>query len=212
MRDSFSGIERPFVEPYRRGFAWVSGPLVAGLKALGVSPNAVSLSQIAVGVAILLVLGSAPWLGFVLMLACLFIDSLDGALARAYGRHSQFGALVDQIADHVRETLVIAGLALHGGLHPLPAVLYPIVQGTFNVLILLCNQRGVPVPWSVKSYLTVYPVFFLWAFFGVDWLTPGVTLAIALMVLTIVLALRRLSTVMDGDHPDQREPPAAPPA
>jgi phosphatidylglycerophosphate synthase len=198
MRDSFSAIERPLVEPYRRGFTWVSAPLVRLLVALRVSPNAVSVSQIAVGVIIVLVLGSAPGVGFLLMLACLFIDSLDGALARAYGRMSQFGALVDQIADHLRETLVIAGLALHGGLHPVAAVLYPIVQGSFNVLLLLCNQRGVPAPWAVKSYLTVYPVFFLWAFFGVNWLTAGVAVAIGFMAVTIVVALRRLSKVMDG--------------
>ncbi|MSQ10611.1 MAG: CDP-alcohol phosphatidyltransferase family protein [Dehalococcoidia bacterium] len=197
MRDSFSALERPLVGPYRKGFAWVSAPMVRALKALGVSPNAVSASQIAVGVVIVLVLGSAPGLGFGLMLLCLFIDSLDGALARAYGRYSQFGALVDQIADHVRETLVIAALALHGGLHPVVAVLYPIIQGTFNVVTLLCNLRDVPVPWSVKSYLTVYPVFFLWAFFGVNWLTAGVALAIGFMALTIVLALQRLSGVMD---------------
>lgn len=204
MHDSFSAIERPLVGPYRKGFAWVSAPLVRLLVALHVSPNAVSLSQIAVGGLIVAVLGQAPGVGFLLMLACMFIDSLDGAVARAYGRYSQFGALVDQIADHLREALVIAGLALHGGLYPVVAVMYPIIQAVFNFLVFLCNQREVPVPWTVKSYLTVYPVFFLWAFFGVNWLTPGVALAEAFMVATILLALRRLSGALDVGTP----PPA----
>jgi len=198
MKDSFSAMERPLVGPYRRGFAWVSRPLVAALLALHVSPNAVSLVQIGIGAVIILVLGAAPWLGFLLMLFAMFVDSLDGALARAYGRPSPFGALVDQLADHVREAMVIAGLTLHAGLHPVVAVLYPLIQAGFNLLLLLCNQRNVPAPWAVKSYLTFYPVFFLYAFFGINWLTAGVAIAEGFMLLTIALALRRLHPVMDA--------------
>jgi len=197
MNDSFSTFERRLVGPYRAAFARVTAPLVRLLVWLRVPPNAVSASQVAIGIVIVLVFGSYPQLAFVLFLSTLMLDSLDGALARAYGRTSQFGALFDQVSDHTRETLMIAAMALHGALHVVAAVLYPLVYAMFNFTLFLCNYKQAPVPWALKSYLVVYPAFFLYAFFGLNWLTAAVTLSMALMVTSILLGLRNLSQVMD---------------
>ena len=197
MNDSFSTFERRLVGPYRAAFARVTAPLVRLLVWLRVPPNAVSASQVAIGIVIVLVFGSYPQLAFVLFMSTLALDSLDGALARAYGRTSQFGALVDQLSDHTRETLMIAAMALYGALHVVAAVLYPLVYAVFNFMLFLCNFKQAPIPWALKSYLVVYPAFFLYAFFGLNWLTAAVTLSMALMVTSILLGLRNLSQVMD---------------
>ena len=197
MNDSFSTFERRLVGPYRAAFARVTAPLVRLLVWLRVPPNAVSGSQIAIGIVIVFVFESYPQLAFVLFLSTLMLDSLDGALARAYGRTSQFGALVDQLSDHTRETLMIAAMALHGALYVVAAVLYPLVYAVFNFTLFLCNFKQAPIPWALKSYLVVYPAFFLYAFFGLNWLTAAVTLSIALMATSILLGLRNLSQVMN---------------
>ncbi len=210
MADSFSTFERRFVQPYRSGFARLVGPLLRLLVALHVPPNAVSATQIVLGVIIVAIMGQAPQLAFVLFIVTLLLDSLDGALARSYGRLSRFGALFDQICDHVRETLVILALATIGVLHVSAAVLYPLVYILFNFLLFLCNHQKAPVPWAFKSYLIVYPAFFLYAFFGLWWLTPAVVLSMALMTVTILIALRNLSQVMDvGDVMDVGNGPSA---
>lgn len=196
MMDSFSTFERRFVTPYRTTFARLTAPLVRFLVLLQVSPNAVSASQIAVGIVIVFIMGSLPQLAFLLFLGTLLLDSLDGALARAYGRHSQFGALFDQLCDHTRETLMITAVALQGALHIAAAVLYPLVYAMFNFLLFLCNYKSAPLPWAVKSYLIVYPALFLYTFFGVAWMTPAVALSIAFMTASILLGLRNLSRVM----------------
>lgn len=196
MRDSFSGIERHLVGPYRRGFAWLTTPLVSLLAALHVSPNVVSAGQIVLGLAVMVLLPSAPQLSFFLFLGCLFFDSLDGALARRYRRSSEYGALFDQVCDYTRETLVLAAFALHTSLHVVAAVLYPLVYGMLNFLLFLCNYRGAPIPWAIKCYLVVYPAYFLYCFFGIDWLTPAVGASIAFMSISIILGLRNLQRVM----------------
>lgn len=198
MRDSFSRIERPFVEPYRRGFAAVSAPVVRALVWLGVPPNAVSAAQVLVAVLIVAIMGSAPAIAFVLFLSTLLLDSLDGAVARASGKMSAFGALVDQICDHTRESLVIAAVAVQGALHPFPAVLYPLIYTLFNFLLYLCNREGVPVPWAIKSYVIVYPALFLYTCFGVGWFTPAVMVSEGLMAVTILIALSNLRQVLGG--------------
>ena len=93
--------------------ARVSEPLVSVLKHCPVSPNFVTVA----GLGITFV---AAWLahdgrfllaGLVLAAASMF-DMLDGALARATGRSSQFGAILDSVCDRIAEAAVIGGIAL----------------------------------------------------------------------------------------------------
>jgi len=151
---------------------------------------------VAIGIVIVLLMGEQPALATALFFLTLVLDGLDGALARTYGQSSQFGALVDQVSDHVRETLMIAALALVGALHPIPATMYGLVYALFNFLLFLCNYLGAPIPWAIKSYLVVYPGLILYGFFGINWLTPLVSVCIALMAFTIAMGLRNLSRVM----------------
>jgi phosphatidylglycerophosphate synthase len=194
--DSYSALERRFIGPFRRGLATVMEPIVAALAWARVSPNALSASQIVGGFVVLALVPEQPRLAFVLFVAVLLLDGLDGALARATGKASPFGGLVDQYCDHIREVTVIGGMALFGGLAILPAVLYGIVYTGLNLTIYLANAHGAPVPWAIKSWLVVYPGLFLYLWFGLDVLTPAVVLSEALMLVVILIGLRNLSRTM----------------
>ena len=194
--DSYSNLERRFLAPYRQIALTVMQPIVWVLARLGIRPNWVSVSQVAVGVIILLVIGSQPRLAFVLFLLALFIDGLDGALARYTGRSSRYGALVDQVSDHARETLVIAALASTGGLSAVLATLYAFVYVAFNFILFLCNYFRAPVPVALKTYLFTYPSIFCYLWLGWNWLYIGVGISVALMSVVIVLGLWRLRKVV----------------
>ncbi len=93
---------------------WVSGPSARLLVALHVSPNAVTLSGLAV-------VGGAAWLiaeghllaGGIVMLAGATLDLLDGAVARLSGSASKFGAYLDSLADRISEAVVLFGLLVY---------------------------------------------------------------------------------------------------
>ena len=50
------------------------------------------------------------WGGGLVLLGSSAFDMLDGALARATGRVSRYGALLDSVVDRVSETIVLLGL------------------------------------------------------------------------------------------------------
>jgi CDP-diacylglycerol--glycerol-3-phosphate 3-phosphatidyltransferase len=193
--DSYSAFERRFIGPFRLGLV-VTRPLVAALAWVGVPPNALSVSQIPGGFVVLALVPDHPRWAFVLFVGLLLLDGLDGALARATGRASTFGALVDQYSDHVREVTVVGGMALYGALAVLPAVLYGVLYTGLNLTVYLANLHGAPVPWAIKSYLVVYPALFAYLWWGVELLTPAVVLSEVLMALVIALGLRNLSRVL----------------
>ena len=194
--DSYSALERQFIGSFRQTLLLATRPLVSFLARLGVHPNLLSASQVVGSVAVVSLVPTHPRLAFVLFLALLLIDGLDGALARATGQASGFGALIDQYCDHIREVTVVGGMAFWGALAIVPAVLYGLVYTGLNLTLYLANAHGAPVPWAVKSYLVVYPALFLYLWYGLDLLTPAVVLSEVLMLIVIGIGLRNLARVL----------------
>jgi phosphatidylglycerophosphate synthase len=197
MADSYSSFERLYLAPARRVLLALYSPLVRVLAALRVSPNAVSFSQVIVGVIVVALMPSQPRVAFLLFLAALALDGIDGALARATNRVTKFGALFDQYCDHIREVTVVAGLGLHGALNPLLAGLYGLAYPGFNLTLYICNSYRAPLPFAIKSYAVVYPALLAYLWFGANVLDAAVALSIALMGIVIVMGLFNLHRVMD---------------
>ncbi len=196
--DSYSGLERRLLAPARQLLAWIYRPFVYVLAALHVSPNAVSFSQVILGVVVVALMPSWPRLAFILFVFAVALDGVDGALARATDHATAFGALFDQYCDHIREVIVVSGLALAGGLNPFLAGLYGLTYPAFNLTLYLCNSFRTPLPLALKSYLLVYPALFAYLWFGHNVNDYAVALSIVLMWLVIAQGLVRLQHAMSG--------------
>ena len=189
---SYSTLERLLLGPLRRGATPAFGAVAGLLQRLGVSPNAVSLTQIPLGAVIAWQLGQNPLLALILFVVALLLDGLDGTLARMSGRASGYGALVDQVADHVRELTVMAGFAAAGLIPAGVAVMYAAAYPLLNALLWIGDRHGRPARVSAKVWLTFYPFFALWALAGVNWLDWA---TVALLLLSSAWQLWLLRTV-----------------
>lgn len=198
LPDSYSVAERRFVEPVRARLLWFYVPVVRLLAAAGISPNAVSVAGPVLGVLFVHIVRQHPRLSFFIWLASMMTDSVDGALARYTGYASAFGALLDQFADHTRETLIVVGLTASGALSPLWGSLYPFIYTALNVVLFLGNHYGMPAPIAIKSWLVLYPAIALYLLAGRNYLDTTAMLSIAFMTATILHGLLLLSRGMDG--------------
>lgn len=92
----------------------VTDPIVAVIARLGVSPNHLTALGFAgnVGAAALAARGQFLAAGLVMLVASA-LDLLDGALARATGRVSNFGAVFDATLDRMSEAAVLGGLTYY---------------------------------------------------------------------------------------------------
>jgi phosphatidylglycerophosphate synthase len=195
--DSYSAAERRILGPARSILAAIYGPIAALLAAIGVTPNAVSLFQIVLGLAVVLLIPTQPRLALIVFVVALASDGVDGLLARRTGRVTKFGGLLDQYADHVREVMVVAGLAAHGALHPFIAVMYGLAYPAANLTLYICNAYGAPLPIAIKTYLTFYPAMALYLLGGPNLLGPAGALAVGLMAILVMQGLWRLRAAMD---------------
>ena len=92
----------------------ITDPVVSVLARLGVSPNHLTVLGFLgnVGAAALAARGEFLPAGLVMLVASA-LDLLDGALARATGRASSFGAVFDATLDRLSEAAVLGGLAFY---------------------------------------------------------------------------------------------------
>ena len=96
----------------RRAPAAILDPIVRALAAAGVTPNSISVAGVlgnAAGAA-LVASGSLAAGGVVVILASA-LDMLDGGLARATGRATPFGGVLDSTLDRISESVVLFGIA-----------------------------------------------------------------------------------------------------
>jgi CDP-diacylglycerol--glycerol-3-phosphate 3-phosphatidyltransferase len=106
--------ERSFVstetrDRIRRSIA----PVGAAMGRAGISPNAVTVGGFVGTCAAAVAAAAQQWLlAGILVLAFGIFDLFDGAVARATGRVSKFGAFLDSTLDRTGENLVLAGIAV----------------------------------------------------------------------------------------------------
>jgi len=89
-------------------------PIARVMGRLGIHPNTITILGLLLqaGVGVVFGLGYIT-LGGWLLLAVAPVDALDGALARALGKQSRFGAFLDSTLDRLADAGLILGLTAH---------------------------------------------------------------------------------------------------
>ncbi|MFN2594593.1 MAG: CDP-alcohol phosphatidyltransferase family protein [Actinomycetota bacterium] len=115
----------------RAGWDKLMRPVGRTLAKSGLSPNAVTLFGVALHAVIAVWIAQGRFLlaGLVAIVAA-FSDAFDGAVAKARGLTSTFGALLDSTTDRVSDALIFLPIAWVYGVRPdLPSHDHPWVAG-----------------------------------------------------------------------------------
>lgn len=89
-------------------------PVARAMGQWGIHPNTITVLGLIlqVGVGIVFGLGHVTLGGWLLLLVAP-LDALDGAVARAIGKQSRFGAFLDSTFDRLSDAAVVLGLTTH---------------------------------------------------------------------------------------------------
>lgn len=124
-------------------------PAVQLARALRLSPNAITaIGALVTAVAAGLVAWGALLGGAAVMVAGSLLDAVDGALARATGGSTRFGAFLDSTLDRAGEALVYVGVAVYF-LRTSPDPTWPVVAslaalvGSFLVSYSRARAEGI---------------------------------------------------------------------
>jgi CDP-diacylglycerol--glycerol-3-phosphate 3-phosphatidyltransferase len=138
-------------------------PLVNALVKTGVSPNTITTFGLLLNIVATIIfiagaeLGSrgdleyVGWGGFVILFAGLF-DMLDGQVARAGKKSSQFGALYDSVLDRYSELIMFLGICYYLVAHSYfmsSIIAFLAMIGSIMVSYVRARAEGLGIPCSV---------------------------------------------------------------
>jgi CDP-diacylglycerol---glycerol-3-phosphate 3-phosphatidyltransferase len=167
--------------------------LAVGLGRTGITPNALTIIGLLlnVGVAAVLANGFLAAGGALLLVAGAF-DMLDGALAKATGQMTKFGAFFDSTLDRYSELVVFFGLLIYlqaSGLLLESGLVYAAAAG--SVMVSYARARAEALGFDCEVGLLARPERILVLAAGLLLGYPAVALWV-LAVLTNVTAVQRI--------------------
>ena len=185
-----------FTDLARRSSKWLLDPLSALLARTGISPNALTIAGflLNVGVAYILSTGRFFWGGVALLAANAF-DALDGALARATGRTTRFGAFLDSTLDRYSEAVVLLGLLVHfarAGASAPTILIFATMVGSLLVSYTRARAQGLGIECKEGLLTRMERVLLLALFLLINQMIIGLWV---LAVLANLTALQRIYVV-----------------
>lgn len=199
----------------RETFAKATAPLGRALVHTGLTPDAVTMIGTTASIVAAVTLFPTDHLFWGAMVIWLFVmfDMLDGAMARARGGGTVYGAVLDSSCDRVADGAIFAGLAWWASYHEHSRLLFAatlVVLVTSQVISYVkarAEASGLAIdgglierPDRLVIVLVGAGVTGLARFFGVGWLGYAVYVAMYLLaVLSVVTVGQRLRAVRHAD-------------
>ena len=131
----------------RRNLAYrITNPIVGILSKSGITPNALTLINLALNIVAAYVIATGHFLlGGVLVLVSGLFDLLDGALARFTKQTTKFGAILDSTVDRISEAALLCGLLIwylaRGGRLEI-VLIFAVLIGSFLVSYVRARAEG----------------------------------------------------------------------
>lgn len=167
-------------------------PLCKRLDAWSVRPDHLSYLGVLMIVPFVYFFASNPWLSAICLTLNVFLDCLDGPLARYSRRANERGALVDLVCDYGSFTAVFFTIVFYGLMTPFWAVLYFVQYGLMLYLVTYCRSRNIKFFPVVRSKYYVY-LMLLWLLItNINWFDPFLVLFSVYMVATNIFLIDRV--------------------
>ncbi|UGT56600.1 phosphatidylinositol phosphate synthase [Nocardia asteroides] len=211
----------------RQTFAKATAPLGKALVGTGLTPDAMTLIGTTATIAAAVTLFPSGHLFWGTMVIWLFVmfDMLDGAMARARGGGTKYGAVLDATCDRVADGAIFGGLAWWAVYHEHSKSLFAatLVVLVTSQVISYAKARAEASGLSADGGLIERPdrlvIVLVGAGFtgigghwGIDWLTWAVYVAMwVLAVLSIVTVFQRVLAVRNSPGARVVIPPAPAP-
>jgi CDP-diacylglycerol--glycerol-3-phosphate 3-phosphatidyltransferase len=145
----------------------ITGPVVAVLARIGVTPNMLTVAQLAGGLVAAYVIAQGELaIGAVILIASATLDAFDGTLARSTGRATPFGGVFDSVVDRLFEGAVLGGVLwyyLEAGQDAESMAVFVTLLGSMSVSYVRARAEGAGIEIYDGIFTRVVRLLFLTA-------------------------------------------------
>ncbi len=165
----YSEEEERVLGPWQKMRQHFLAPIAAVLSRLGISPDALSFTSVALGLGFCLLAPVQFTIAFWLLVASVACDGLDGVEARLTGKSTPRGSFTDMFCDQAVVAFSVAGMAWKQAIHPVLAILFVYVYTSLVTFLMVHQMLQVSSRWLVRpSRFLLYVAIALYFFWQID--------------------------------------------
>src|SRR5579871_3231342 len=167
----YSESERHFLYPWQRLRQTLLLPLAAGLDALHITPDMLSWCSVVLGAGFFFVARLRFDIAFWLLVGSVFLDGVDGVLARYHRAPSSKGSFTDAFCDEAVVALTVGGLIWKGTVNAVLGIIFVYIYTILVTFLLIHLLLGVSSTGIIRpSRMLLYAFVGIYFFFGKNWL------------------------------------------
>ena len=167
-------------------------PLLGFFEKISLQPNHLTY----VGVLFLVIACLMPvrlcLLAGLFLILYLFMDALDGGLARRLGLTHQGGSIMDIWGDQMGVILIPAAAVYHLNSDPVSAILFSNGYVIFIMLMVFVNYIGLHVHWFARVKYPLYVFYIVCAYFEADYISIFFQVCALYYWIEIILILNKI--------------------
>lgn len=158
----------------------------------GITPSMLSYGGLLMVVPFIYFFGFNPWFSFIFLLLNLFLDAVDGPLARLRGHLSVKGAMTDILCDHLSFFIIFLTFLYFGVISPFWAAVYLLNYVLLLTFVVYCRATRVKFFPVIRSKYYFYFTFFVLLLTGHNYFDPFLVLFSVYMVITNIFLFDRI--------------------
>jgi phosphatidylglycerophosphate synthase len=158
-----------------------------------ISPASVSYLGLLMVIPFVVVFYFNPWIALIFLLLNLFLDGLDGAIARKRLIQSIKGAIIDVTCDYAGFFAVFLTFLYFGLMNHFWGAFYAINYVALLFLIIIARSLRVKIfsiIWRSKYF--IYLVYLIWLITGINYFDPVLVFFSIYMVITNYFLIKRI--------------------
>ncbi|MBT6691683.1 hypothetical protein HOB10_05125 [Candidatus Parcubacteria bacterium] len=186
---------------YKRVRCWRDlffSPLALFFKKINVSANHLSYFGIFILGGFVYFVLDAPKIASIFLVVHVFIDGIDGGLARLLKQDDTEGDLVDTVCDHTGIFIVVLTLGIFRLIDPNIGLLYIYFYTVWLFFIIVRYWLKIPVRLVVRSKGLVYALYIWWAFTGANYLNIALLAFSVLIIILTVVSFAKIKKELKG--------------
>lgn len=165
----YSEDEERVLGPWQKIRQFFLAPIAALLSRLGISPDMLSYTSVALGIGFFFLAPFNFTVAFWLLVASVICDGLDGVEARLKRTNTARGSFTDMFCDQAVVAFSVAGMVWRGSINPVLALLFVYVYTALVIFLMLHRMLQVSSHWIVRpSRMMLYFAIGLDFFFNID--------------------------------------------
>ncbi len=164
----YASAEKKYMDLFQRFKGKVFSPLIKLLIKLGITANHLSYTSIISGILFLVFIQKNITVALGFLILSIFLDGIDGPLARTSKKVSSKGTLTDVFSDHSVIVLSTIGFSLINIITGWVGILYIFCYTALIAIIFSRDVKGIPYKWVFRPRLIIYLFFFIYVVWQIN--------------------------------------------